>query len=350
MIQRGPTSEPDFSDWPKVDLHRHLEGSLRVNSVHELALQGKVPLPNEIEALKSAIRLQPGDERSSEVFLSKFKSIRKVFQSERIVRRMADEAVVDAARDGVRYLELHVTPSALSAATEAPFETMLARALEGASAAAEGRDIKVRIVASVNRHEGAAVAQRVLDAAAARVGAGVVGLDLAGDESRALGREFSNVFSAAREAGLGLSAHAGEWAGPESVQFALEDLAVDRIVHGVRVMENRDIALMARDRRVPFLVCLTSNVDSGVVADVKSHPLPAMIQAGLQVTLNTDDPSLSGITLSDEYRTAVGALEMSPESIKGLILAAAQAAFLTDPERRQLGDRLQRSLGLGMPQ
>lgn len=346
MPETTRTSAAEVEHWPKIDLHRHLEGSLRLETVHELARAGEVPLPVEIEALKRSICLQPDEPRTSDHFLSKFESIRKVFQSEAIVRRAAFEAVQDAGRDGVRYLELHLTPSALSAQSGAGYDAVLERVWQGASAAATEQAIEVRLVVSLNRHESEAVARGVLAAAVGARENGVVGLDLAGDESRQLGREFVPIFEQARAAGLGLSAHAGEWAGADSVRFALEELGVERIVHGVRVLEEKSTTLMARDRRIPFMVCLTSNLQSGVVDRPQAHPLPAMIQAGLQVTLNTDDPGLSGITLSDEYRLAMGSLDLSVQTLHGMTLGGAQAAFLPEAERRALGESLQRALGL----
>ncbi len=336
----------DLSRLAKVDLHRHLEGSLRLETVRQLAVDGHIPLPRDPDRLAREICIQPDEPRSPRAFLSKFEAIRKVFQSTEIVRRAAFEAVEDAAQDGVRYLELHTTPSALTEATGADFGLMLDTVWEGASEAAAGNDIEVRLVASVNRHEGLNIAVPVAKAAAERLGKGLVALDLAGDESINLGREFLTVFHQAKQDGLKLSAHAGEWAGPESVRFAIEDLGADRIAHGVRVLEDKDVALMARDRRIPFLVCITSNLQSGVADSPEAHPLPAMIQAGLQVSINTDDPSLSGTRLSDEYRLALETMDLSVETLKGLILSAAQAAFLPEREKRALGDRLQKALGL----
>ncbi len=336
----------DLPQWPKIDLHRHLEGSLRFGTVHELAKAGEVPLPDERAMLAGAVQVRPDDPRSHTAFLAKFDAIRNVFQSEAIIRRVAREAVLDAAEDGVRYLELHVTPSALSQASGVGYGDLLDWVWAAVSEAADGRAIEVRLVASVNRHEPVAVAEQVMAAAAERMGAGVVGLDLAGDENEELGRDFLSVFSGAKEAGLGLSVHAGEWAGPESVRFAVADAGADRIAHGVRVLEDRDTALMARDQRIPFQVCLTSNLQSGVVPSAQAHPLPAMIQAGLQVSLHTDDPGISNITLSGEYQLAIEELGFSAESLKGMLLSAVQAAFLPPAEKRALGDELQRALGL----
>lgn len=346
MVKSPGELHADLSRLAKVDLHRHLEGSLRLETVRELASQGQVPLPRDRSRLTREISIQPDEPRTPQGFLSKFEAIRKVFQSTEIVRRAAFEAVEDAAREGVRYLELHTSPSALTAATGADFGLMLDAVWDGATGACDEHDIEVRLVASVNRHEGLNIAVGVARAAVERLDRGVVALDLAGDESINLGREFLTVFHGAKQDGLKLSAHAGEWAGPESVRFAIEDMGADRIAHGVRVLEDKDVTLMARERGIPFLVCITSNVQSGVVESPEAHPLPAMIQAGLQVSVNTDDPSLSGISLTDEYRLAVEKMNLSVESLKGLILAATQAAFLPRREKRALGDRLQRVLGL----
>jgi len=340
------TASPvERSPLPKVDLHRHLEGSVRLATIAELAEHGAIPLPSDPAQLRRLVTVQPGDPATHAHFLSRFVAIRQVFQTEDIIRRVAAEAVEDARLDGVRHLELHVTPPALAEAGGFAFEDVLRWVWQSGSAAA-GDELSLGLVVSLNRHEPLALAESVVTAVSQAEG--VVAFDLAGDEAAHDAAPFTELLAQAKRRGRSVSVHAGEWAGAGSVRQAVEVLGADRIAHGVRAMEDRDTVLMARQRGIPFAVCLTSNVQSGVVSDYEQHPLPAMIQAGLQVSLNTDDPAVSGIRLSDEYQTAMEKLGLSLESLQMLVLAAAQSAFLpTKPKAALLAD-LQRTFGLAV--
>ena len=151
----------------------------------------------------------------------------------------------------------------------------------------------------------------------------------------------SSAFSAKpNRPGLKIAIHAGEWGGPENVRQAIEQFDADRIGHGVRVMEDDYTVSLARDRQTCFEVCITSNYQTGVVKELTDHPLKKMIDAGLNVTINTDDPGISQITLSNEYKVAEESLGLSRETVRNCILAAARSSFLQESERQKLVDQL----------
>jgi adenosine deaminase len=152
------------------------------------------------------------------------------------------------------------------------------------------------------------------------------------------------VFRAAGEAGLGLVAHAGEWLGADSVRDAIEHLGVRRVGHGVRVVDDPDVVALARERGIVFEVCVTSNYQTGVIPAVTAHPWGRMSELGLRVTLNTDDPSVSNITLSGEYVTLVDVLGRPPVEIEQAILTAAGASLLPDEEQAALVERMRAAL------
>lgn len=345
MPPAGASAAQNPRSFPKIDLHRHLEGSVRFATALELAEGGRIPLPPGPDELRALLTVLPGEPRTHRRFLSKFSAVRRIFQAEDIIRRIVIEAIADAAADHVRYLELHVTPSAVGQELGLQPPAVLDLVTEAARSA-EPEDILVRWVVSVNRHEDPDLAGAAVRAAADLRDAGVVGVDLAGDEQDHGVAPFVDAFQQAREAGLAISAHAGEWDGPESVREAIERLGAARIAHGVRILEDREVTLMARDRGVHFAVCLTSNVQSGVAASPSAHPLPQMIQAGLQLSLNTDDPAISGTDLSTEYALAVEELGLSAETLRGLVMSAAQASFLPKREKRGLMERIQQEIGL----
>jgi adenosine deaminase len=193
------------------------------------------------------------------------------------------------------------------------------------------------------------LAEQVAWLAAERLDKGVVGIDLAGNEAEFESRPFYGVFREARQAGLRIAIHAGEWGPAANVREAMEELGADRIAHGVRVVDVPVITEIARERRIPFEVCVTSNYQSGVIAELGAHPLPRMLDSGLNVTVNTDDPSVSRITLSHEYHVVCDDLGLSMGALKNCIVAAAEAAFLPEQERRELAVRVRSDL-FGAPQ
>lgn len=325
---------------PKVDLHRHLEGSLRLSTLREVGHTHGLDLPST-SRLRELVQVGEEEPFTFENFLSKFETLRLFYRSPEIIARLTQEAIADAAADNVRYLELRFTPVALSRAEKFPLAEVMDWVLEGARAAEAAHGIKTRLIASVNRHEAPELASQVAQLAAERRNAGIVGLDLAGNEASYNGLLFAGVFKEAQQAGLHITIHAGEWGGPRNVVEAISQLRAERIGHGVRVLEDPSATALARERQVPFEVCVTSNYQSGVVPTHSVHPLPRMLSLGLNVTINTDDPSISQIQLSDEYYRICSNLGFSFKSLSERILGAARAAFLPEDERQQLVQSLE---------
>ena len=193
-----------------------------------------------------------------------------------------------------------------------------------------------RLIVSVNRHEAVALAEEVAGLALERMERGIVGLDLAGNEVEFPAKPFAGLLREVRQSGLHLTVHAGEWGPAENVREAIEDLGAERIGHGVRVMDDPNVVSVARERGTVFEVCMTSNTQTGVVADLQKHPLPKMVQGGLSVTINTDDPGISRITLTDEYRVALEQMGMPTEALSRCVLTAVEASFLPAAERGAL--------------
>jgi adenosine deaminase len=333
-----------FLALPKVELHRHLEGSLRLETLLDIARVHNIDVPIEITRLGQLVQVQAGEAFTFQNFLSKFVTLRKFYRSPEIIQRVTREAVEDAARDNVRYLELRFTPVALSRAEGFQMEEVIQWVCESSQAAAGDLGITVRLIASVNRHEDTALAEQVARLAADRSDRCIVGLDLAGNEAEFSALPFAGIFHEAHQAGLRLTVHAGEWAGAQSVRVALVDLDAERIGHGVRILEDKRVVAIARERKTAFEVCVTSNFQTGAVPALKAHPLVTMHDLGLNVTLGTDDPGISQITLSAEYRQAFESLGMSVPTIKQSILAAAKASFLPDQERETLIARIKLEL------
>lgn len=331
---------------PKIDLHRHLEGSLRPNTLLDIAAQHGIPLPaGDFHAL---VQMQPGDPLTFSNFLSKFQTLRQFYRSPEVISRVTQEAVEDAAVDGAAYLELRFTPVALGRLQGFSLARVMDWVIRSAQDAGKRYRLPVRLIASVNRHEPVEIAEEVARLAAERMwsdeGCGIVGLDLAGNEAEFSALPFAGVFREARESGLRITVHAGEWGPASNVREAVEALGAERIGHGVRVLEDAYTVDLLRERGAALEVCITSNYQSGVFPSLEAHPLAKLIESGLKVTINTDDPSISAITLSDEYHAVLSALGLPPELLKECILNAARASFLPQVEAQALAERVEAKL------
>ncbi len=331
-----PLNRTVLQAMPKIDLHRHLEGSLRLESLLAIAREFNLDLPMDgLEALRPLVQVTD-DPPDHEVFLSKFQVLRQFYRNPELVKRLTYEVIADAAADNVHYLELRFSPQALTRVNEYTLHDAVHWVREAAQHASRDFAIEVGLIITLVRHDPLEQAEMVVDAAERHVGRGIAGIDLAGDEVAFPPGPFTPIFKRAHEAGLGITIHAGEWASADGVKQAIEDLYADRIGHGVRLVENSRIARMVRERGVALEVCLTSNVQTGVIHDIRHHPLADLLNFGLQVTINTDDPTVSNITLTDEYEIATTLLNQSYTDLRQMILNAAEAAFLPEESRKRL--------------
>jgi adenosine deaminase len=331
--------ESYYQSLPKVDLHRHLEGSLRLGTLYDIASEFDLDLPGG-DGLRPLVQVVPADPLTSHNFLSKFDVLRRFYRSPQVIARITEETIADAAADNVRYLEIRFTPAALSKVQGFPLGEVMDWVAASAEQAQSEFGVTTRLIASLNRHESPRIAELVASLAVERREKGIVGLDLAGDEGGYSTAPFIPIFQEARQAGLNITVHAGEWGGANNVAEAIQVLGADRIGHGVRVMEDPSAISLGRERGIPFEVCVTSNVQSGVVVALQDHPIQQMLEAGLNVTIDTDDPSISQITLSDEYRIVCEQLGFTTAVLQDRILAAARAAFLSAVECEALVSKL----------
>lgn len=335
-----------YKNLPKVELHRHLEGSLRLKTMQEVARAHGISVPISTGPLSNLVRVQTSEPTTYQNFLTKFDTLRMFYRSPEVIHRVTREAVEDAANDHVVHLELRFAPVALSRAERFPMGQVMDWVCEGANKAGMEFGVRVILIASVNRHESVELAEQVAWLAAARIGSGILGLDLAGNEADFSALPFLGIFKEAQQAGLKLTVHAGEWAGAANVHEALETFNAERIGHGGRIMENPNTVAMARERGTAFEVCVTSNCQTGAVQSIQEHPIIKMLNAGLNVTLCSDDPSISQITLSDEYKLASEDLGMGQNTLNQRILAAARASFLPEAERELLVAQLRKEMNI----
>ncbi len=321
---------------PKIDLHRHLEGSLRLQTLAEIAAAHGINLPTySTEALRRYVQARE-DEPDYHRFLAKFRFLRHFYRSQEAVERIAHEAVADAAADNVQYLELRFNPIALSRAQGFALQDVVEWVTGAIASAQRAYPITVRLIFQIGRDEMPRTAEEILELALAYRSQGVVGVDLAGDEINYPAYRLAHLFRRARQEGLGVTIHAGEVGGASNVRDAILVFHAQRIGHGIHTLENSEVLRLVRDRGIALEVCPTSNLQTGAVRSLTHHPLPDMLVLGLRATLNTDDPSISDTTLTDEYLIAMTTMGLGLDAIRTTIFNAVDVAFLPEEEKRRL--------------
>lgn len=329
---------------PKIDLHRHLEGSLRLQTLYEIAVEYHLDMAaHSMEELRPYVQVTD-DPAHHEAFLQKFEVLRHFYRSPETISRLAYEVVADAAADNVKYLELRFSPQALSRVRGFSLTDVTQWVITAVQQAQRDHDIEVGLIVTLVRHDPIQQAREVAETAFAFANQGITGIDLAGNEVKFPSTPFAPLFKEAKEIGLGVTIHAGEWASAHGVRQAIEELHADRIGHGIRAIENSRVLHLLRERGTALEVCLTSNLQTGVVHNIRHHPLADMLDLGVNATLNTDDPTVSNITLSDEYAIALNTLKIGYPPLRQMVLNAAKAAFLPDPARAQLVARFEQWL------
>jgi len=252
------------------------------------------------------------------------------------VERVAYEAVADAAEDNIKYLELRFNPLAQARVQGFSLDEVITWICGAVARAQRDYEVRVNLILSIRRDIGLDVASEIADLAVAHLGDGVVGLDLTGDEIGYPADRFVDIFRRAHQEGLHITVHAGEAGGAENVRQAVELLGAQRIGHGIRAIENSQVVYLLQERKVALEICPTSNLQTGAVRRFGQHPLMDLLALGLRVTINTDDPSVSDTTLTDEYVVAMLTMGMTLDQVKRAIVIAADSAFLPPKEREQL--------------
>jgi adenosine deaminase len=323
------SAQPDVRDLralPKIDLHRHLEGSLRLSTIIDLAREAGAPLPawTPEELASYAQIFEPVG--SLEEALARFEPHQASFRSYRAVRRIAKEAAEDLAEDNVRLAELRFSPDFMCSPAGLDWDAAL-EAILGGLDEARGGDVAVGLIAIASRDYGMDSA-RATAAWAMRHREHLVGFDIAGPEVGYLPGSFIDLVTPVKEAGLGLTVHYGESGGPEYPREAIEALQPSRLGHGVSVALDPEVTALALDRGVALEMCPTSNTLTRAVPSLAEHPARRLLRQGVKVTLNTDNPGLMAIDLTHEFETARDTLGFTLDDLREATVNALEASFL----------------------
>ena len=326
---------------PKVELHVHLEGAVRPETLRELS-QNKSKLRQKVGEWISERRTQHYRYGSFREFLVAFGIVTLLLEKPQDYALATMRLMEWLAEQNVQYAEIIFAAGVVlwkRQSLDAVFE-----AVAGAAEEAEPRTgVRVRWIFDAVRHFGLDHVREVLRWAGHYRSRGVVAFGIGGDEERGPAQLFSDIFREARDRGLHGVAHAGEACGPESIRDAIELLGVERIGHGLTAIRDPHVMALLRERQIPLEVCPTSNVATGLIARFEDHPLPKFLEAGLMVTLNSDDPAMFGTSLQEEFLEVARYFGFSRETLTGLCVNAARASFLSEDQKRKLCEEIMRA-------
>lgn len=327
------------SQLPLTDIHRHLDGNIRAQTILDLGREFNLTLPaSTLETLRPHVQVTQ-NEPDLVSFLQKLDWGVKVLGSLDACRRVAQENVEDAARAGIHYTELRFSPGYMAMAHNLPVAGVVEAVVDGIRAGCAAHPIDVRLIGIMSRTFGEEACLNELEGLLAHRDA-ITALDLAGDELGFPGSQFLSHFNRARDAGFRITVHAGEAAGPESIWQAIRELGAERIGHGVKAIEDPALMDFLAAHRIGIESCLTSNIQTSTVASLEQHPLVTFLDHGILATINTDDPAVQGIELAHEYQVAAPQAGLSQQHMRTAQHNGLEIAFLSDAEKAAIRARI----------
>jgi adenosine deaminase len=328
-----------FRALPKTDLHVHLDGSLRPETVLELGRAERVPLPaDDPEGLRSALGCGQRME-SLEQYLKQFEVMLQVLQTEEALERVAFELAEDAHRENVRYMEVRYSPM-LHTRRGLKLTSVVEAVLHGLKRAHGTYGIEANVIICGIRDISPHASYEMAELAVAYKGRGVVGFDLAGAEADNPPKRHRQAFQLVRDNNINCTIHAGEAYGPESIAQAIHVCGAHRIGHGCRLVENGDLLHYVNDHRIPLECCPSSNVQTGAVRNLRSHPLKLYFDLGLRVTVNTDNRLITDTSVANELWLVHTRMRVPFREIKSIIISGFKAGFRPFHERQAVVRRV----------
>lgn len=330
-------SRQQIEQWPKAELHCHLDGSLRLETMLDLArAQGKTSsLPSDSREGLDAALLEIDASETLESYLEWFRYTIPLMQTRSALARTAYELAEDCSRENVRYLEVRFGPI-LHTDEGLTLEEVSDAVLDGLRRAERDFDVRATIIICGLRDRYESASLRQAELAAAYRGRGVVGFDLAGGEAGHPPKQHLSAFYYARNHLLNLTIHAGESWGPDSIHQAVFFCGAHRIGHGTTLHQDADLMQYFVDHQIPLEICPTSNLQTHVVERLESHPLRQYVEAGVPVTINTDSRLFSRTTVTDELYKVHTEARISPEQLREIVLNGFRHAFLPWDEKQEM--------------
>ena len=331
---------------PKVELHCHVEGAIRPQTVVELAAKNSVKLPTDDPT--ELYRYH-----SLDSFLEILWLVQSLLVDPDDWQRAAYESLIDAVPHGLRYREMFFTPARHLAAGQ-QLRDIVAGLTQGIERAEAEADVRCMLVCDIDRSFGAAAALELVEAAVDMrrdaLGERVIGIGMDSTEKGVDPRDFADAFQLAGRAGFRRTGHAGEDTGPANIATAVGALRIERIDHGLAILDDPELAARVAEWRMPLTVCPNSNVViANKFASLSEHPFRRMREAGLLATLNTDDPGMTDLDLGREYRSVAAALDMPWSEMCAVALDGIEASWLDEGDKRSMRAAFEREIAAITP-
>lgn len=323
------------ADFPLVELHRHLDGSVRLETILDIGLKHNLPLPETtLEGLRPYVQVTEAKPSILD-FFKKFEWLTAVMLDFESCRRIAYENVEDAKNEGIDYTELRFSPWFMAERNQLDPAGVVEAVVDGVKAGSEDFGVKANLIGIISRTFGPDTCMKELDALLTQKDS-IVALDLAGDEINYPGEWFVEHFNKARDAGWHSNPHAGEAAGPESIWQAIKELGAERLGHAVSAVQDAELMKYMAKNEIGVESNLTSNVQTSTVPNYAEHPLKVFLENNIRATINTDDPGISAITIGYEYDYAAVEAGLNQDQISQAQKNALDCAFLTNDEKAAL--------------
>jgi adenosine deaminase len=326
--------------FPLIELHRHLDGNVRLETILDLGLKHNLPLPaKNLDGLRPFVQVT---EAKPDIlaYFAKFEWLVRVMVDYDAVRRIAYENVEDAKKEGIDYIELRFSPWFMSEKNHLNPVGVVEAVIDGVKIGSRDFGIKTNLIGILSRTYGPETCKKELEALLTHK-LDIVALDLAGDEIHFGGDLFVEHFRAARNAGWHSDPHAGEVSGPASIWQAINELGAERLGHAVHAIEDPKLMDYLAEHRIGVESNLTSNVQTSTVKDYPDHPIKLFLNHGILATLNSDDPGISAHFLRYEYENAAPAAGLTPDLIHQSQRNALEVAFISQEEKNALFEKKQ---------
>lgn len=325
----------NFEKIPKIELHCHLDGCLRVETVLDLIEKENIAVDNKgYEEIKSTL-IVPEDCPSLDVYLKRFDLPIKLMQNKENLKRIAYELIEDVSKENVKYIEIRFAPLFhKEKGMEVP--EIIESVLEGLRKGEEDFGVKSNLILSLLRHMSVESTYEVIEGGKDFIGKGVVALDLAGGEEEGFAKNFNKPFDLARKYGYKVTIHAGETGFSSNVKDAIEFLGAERIGHAVAIENDKEVYNLVKDNSIILEMCPKSNVQTKAVKGYENHPIKKFLNDGLYVNLSTDNRTVSNVTLTEECNNINDVHSLTYKDVEKIYLNSLKGAFCNEETKKWL--------------
>ena len=320
---------------PKAELHCHLDGSLRISTILDLAEKQKISLPEDNEVGLKNILIVKDRVESLEEYLKLFKITLSVMQTPESLERCSYELIEDVSRENVRYIEIRYSPI-LHIEKGMTMEESVEAVQRGLIRGQKKFGVRSGIIICGIRDISPEISLQLAEITVQYKDKGVIGFDLAGAEENFPAKKHREAFYLIQNNNINATIHAGEAFGPSSIHQAIHYCSANRIGHGTKLHEDIDLMNYVNDHRIALEICLTSNIQVRSVDSIEVHPFKKYFDEDIRVTLNTDNRLISNTTLTDEYLLAVETFNLTKQDLRTIIINGFKGAFLPHNERREM--------------